>query len=43
MGQSGRDVSGANEWVVDPAVRELRVNGVPVPIGSRAFEIGGRW
>ena len=28
-----------NGWEVDLARRELRARGVPVPIGSRAFEI----
>jgi len=26
-------------WEVDLAARELRARGVPVPLGSRAFEI----
>src|SRR5712675_2032920 len=29
----------SGEWEVDLARRELRVRGVPVPIGGRAFEI----
>src|SRR3979490_3233889 len=32
-------VSESGEWEVDLARRELRARGVPVPIGSRAFEI----
>lgn len=39
MGQSERDVSDTSEWVVDVAARELRADGVAIPIGSRAFEI----
>lgn len=32
-------VYGAGPWAVDLARRELRADGVPVPIGGRAFEI----
>jgi predicted ATPase/DNA-binding winged helix-turn-helix (wHTH) protein len=35
----GRLVHESGEWEIDLARRELRARGVPVPIGSRAFEI----
>lgn len=34
-----RRVYAFQQWVVDPARRELRADGVAVPIGGRAFEI----
>jgi predicted ATPase/DNA-binding winged helix-turn-helix (wHTH) protein len=34
-----RPVYEAGPWAVDLALRELRTNGIPVPIGGRAFEI----
>ena len=37
--QGRRLVYESGEWEVGPARRELRARGVPVPIGSRAFEI----
>jgi non-specific serine/threonine protein kinase len=39
MGQSEPHVFESDGWEVDLALRELRARGVPVPIGSRAFEI----
>ena len=39
MAQSEPCVFELDGWVVDLALRELRVRGVPVTIGSRAFEI----
>ena len=39
MGQSERDVLESTNWAIDLVKRELRVNGVVVPIRSRAFEI----
>ena len=38
VGQSERDIV---EWTIDPVTRELRADGVAVPIGSRAFEMIG--
>jgi predicted ATPase/DNA-binding winged helix-turn-helix (wHTH) protein len=37
--QGGELVYESGEWEVDLAHRELRVRGVPVPLGARAFEI----
>ena len=37
--QSPRAVYASNGWEIDLARRELRSQGVSVPIGSRAFEI----
>lgn len=39
MAQSEPCVFESDGWVVDLALRELRMRGVPVTIGSRAFEI----
>ena len=39
MGQSERDVVESSKWTIDLVTRELRANGVAVPVGSRAFEI----
>ncbi len=39
MGQSEPCVFESDGWVVDLALRELRVGGVPVAIGSRPLEI----
>jgi non-specific serine/threonine protein kinase len=39
VGQSERDVLKSSGWEVDFSARELRADGVAVPIGSRAFEI----
>jgi non-specific serine/threonine protein kinase len=39
MGQSEPCLSESDGWEVDLALRELRVRGVPVTIGSRPFEI----
>jgi non-specific serine/threonine protein kinase len=39
VGQSEQDVIESSKWAIDLVTRELRVNGVAVPIGSRAFEI----
>ncbi|WP_375786995.1 winged helix-turn-helix domain-containing protein [Bradyrhizobium sp. Pha-3] len=39
MGQCERNVVESCEWAVDLATRELRADGVAIPIGSRAFEI----
>jgi non-specific serine/threonine protein kinase len=39
MGQSEPQLPESNGWEVNLAARELRVHGVAVPIGSRAFEI----
>jgi non-specific serine/threonine protein kinase len=39
VGQSERDVVESSKWTIDLVTRELRANGVAVPIGSRAFEI----
>ena len=39
MGEFERDVVKSGEWAIDLVTRELRANGVAVPIGSRAFEI----
>jgi non-specific serine/threonine protein kinase len=39
VGQSERDVLESTNWAIDLVKRELRVNGVVVPIRSRAFEI----
>jgi non-specific serine/threonine protein kinase len=36
VGQSERNIV---EWAIDPVTRELRADGVAVPIGSRAFEM----
>ena len=36
MGQSEQNIV---EWAIDPVTRELRADGVVVPIGSRAFEM----
>jgi non-specific serine/threonine protein kinase len=36
VGQSERNIV---EWAIDPVTRELRADGVVVPIGSRAFEM----
>jgi non-specific serine/threonine protein kinase len=41
VGQSERDVVESSKWTIDLVTRELRANGVAVPIGSRAFEIIG--
>jgi non-specific serine/threonine protein kinase len=37
--QSERDVAPSSKWTIDLVTRELRANGVAVPIGGRAFEI----
>jgi DNA-binding winged helix-turn-helix (wHTH) protein len=37
--QGQRPVYAAGRWEIDLARRELRSKGVPVPLGSRAFEI----
>jgi predicted ATPase/DNA-binding winged helix-turn-helix (wHTH) protein len=37
--QRSRAVYASNEWEIDLSRRELRLRGVSVPIGSRAFEI----
>lgn len=37
--RSQRAVYASDEWEIDLARRELRLRGVPVPLGSRAFEI----
>ena len=39
MGEFERDVVESGEWAIDLVTRELRANGVVVPIGSRGFEI----
>ena len=39
MGESERDVVESGKWAIDLVTRELRANGVVVPIGSRGFEI----
>jgi non-specific serine/threonine protein kinase len=36
VGQSERNIV---EWAIDPVTRELRADGVAIPIGSRAFEM----
>jgi non-specific serine/threonine protein kinase len=36
VGQSEQNIV---EWAIDPVTRELRADGVVVPIGSRAFEM----
>jgi DNA-binding winged helix-turn-helix (wHTH) protein len=37
--QNPQDAYASNGWEIDLARRELRSQGVSVPIGSRAFEI----
>ena len=39
MSESDRHILTPSQWEVDFGTRELRAHGVPVPIGSRAFEI----
>ena len=39
MGEFERDVVESGKWAIDLVTRELRANGVVVPIGSRGFEI----
>ena len=39
LAAQGRPVYETGEWEVDLARRELRVRGVPLPLGDRAFDI----
>ena len=38
-GQDRRPVYNFGAWAIDLARREMRLNGVPTDLGSRAFEI----